>query len=90
MFCPFVFDRLIQFSALLGDLIHRQDVHLHFQAFGPAFVPFFDSANQTAWLLLHHPDLVCDPTWNNHTVSTVFEHFYYSDLRFRLEYLRSL
>lgn len=90
MFCPLIITRAIQFSALLGDLTHRSDVHLHFRDFGPAFVPFFSAHNQSAWLLVHAHWAVCDPAWSAHTTSTVFEHLYTSNLTFRLDYLASL
>jgi hypothetical protein len=88
--CWITFTRIVQFAALLGDLQHRQDVHLHFGDFGPDFVPFFSSANQTAFVQLHYSNLICDPSWNNHTISTVFEYLYYSKLTFRLYYISLL
>lgn len=89
MHCPFHFSNIVQFSALLGDLQHRTDVHLSLGTFGPPVVPFFSAANQSAWLQNFRPELICDPRWNLHTRSTVFEFYYYSDLEFRLVYLQT-
>jgi len=90
MHCPFYFTHLVQFTALLGDLQHRSDVHIHYQDFGPRYVDFFSNLAQAKYVIHNHPELVCDIHWSTHSLGTVFEYYYYTDLSFRLKYLANL
>lgn len=80
----------IQFSAILGDLAHKTDVYLHAGVHGPAVECLFTNHNQAQYLLDHAPELVPPGNWSPHSLGTFFEHFYYSNISFRVSYHRSL
>jgi hypothetical protein len=78
----------IQFSAILGDLSHKQDLYLLTQSFGISTSCHFSNTNQAGYLLTRTVSLIpIGHQWNNHSLGTFFEHFYYSNLSFRLNYL---
>lgn len=79
----------IQFAAILGDLSHKQDVYLREQNFLSTTTCAFSNCNQAHYLLTTTPELVPAGNWNNHSIGTFFEYFYYSNLTFRLQYLAS-
>lgn len=80
----------IQFSAILGDLLHKQDVYLQRQAFSDSTTCLFANNLQAQYLLCRpHPEIP-EGNWSNHSLGTFFEHFYYSNLTFRLQYLTDL
>jgi len=80
----------IQFSAILGDLTHKQDVYLFRQDFSHNTTCLFANSEQASFVHLFHPDLIPPGNWNNHSIGTFFEHFYYSNLTFRFSYLSTL
>lgn len=79
----------IQFAAILGDLTHKQDVYLSRQNFVPATTCLFSNCEQ-AFYLQRFPSLIPPGDWNNHSLGTFFEFYYYSNLSFRLEYLQAV
>jgi len=85
-----------QFSAILGDLHHREDVYIALQSFNSREALLLISGKSQAYYLqLHHPELVPEtpPDGNKpsvHTLSTIFEFHYYKDVWFKTEYLRTL
>lgn len=85
----------IQFTAILGDLLHKQDVYVTKQNFGPEIDRFFSNHHQANYLRAFRPDLIPPPASpnqppNDHTLGTVFEFHYYSDLNFRFTYIQRL
>jgi len=86
---------ITQFTAILGDLSHKTDLYLEFKTFGPVVEFYFTNRHQANWLRKHHPELVPPPEQpgqepSEHTLGTAFEFYYYSDLAFRLQYLRHI
>jgi len=79
----------IQFAALLGDLQHKQDLYVATQDFSTTTTCFFANCEQAAWLLSFAPSLIPPGDYNNHSLGTFFEFFYYSNLTFRFAYLDS-
>jgi hypothetical protein len=80
-----------KFSAILGDLQHKLDVYFICGDFGRIPEQFFSNEHQADYLRTHRPDLVPpsvvpDQPPSVHTLGTVFEFHYYSDLRFRFDY----
>lgn len=82
--------RSIQFAAILGDLSHKSDTYLARQDFSPSTSCLFANCEQAHYLYHNTPDLLPPGHWNNHSLGTFFEYFYYSNLTFRLDYLSSL
>lgn len=83
---------LYQFSAILGDLLHKQDVYLLFGDFGSGPEAYFSNHSQASFLRTHFPELVPPPGSpdqppSDHTLGTVFEYHYYTHLGFKLHYL---
>jgi len=81
-----------QFAAILGDLQHKLDVYLTVGTYGPIAEAYFPNSAQATWLRTHYPELVPPPAQpgqppSDHTLGTVFEFHYYSDLPFRVNYL---
>jgi hypothetical protein len=88
-------DRIVQFTAILGDLKHKNDVYIELQDFGPHVDLYFSNKSQAAFLRRHYPDLVPPPASpgqppSDHTLGTIFEFHYYTELEFRLFYLSIL
>jgi hypothetical protein len=84
--------RAYQFAAILGDLLHKQDCYLAFGDYGAVIEPYFTNENQASWLRANFPLLVPPPAQpgqepSDHSLGTVFEFHYFSDLHFRLTYL---
>jgi len=81
-----------QFAAILGDLEHKRDVYLAVHDFGQVPEQYFTNSHQARWLRSFRSDLVPPPASpgqppSDHTLGTVFEFHYYSDISFRLLYL---
>jgi len=84
--------RTYQFAAILGDLLHKQDCYLAFGDYGSVVEPYFTNESQAAWLRTNFSSLVPPPAQpgqdpSDHTLGTVFEFHYFSDLHFRVTYL---
>lgn len=82
--------KAIQFSAILGDLTHKQDVYCQRQLFGPNVTCLFDNFEQARFLQVYFPGIVPPGYWSTHALGTFFEHCYQSSLDFRFSYLRHL
>lgn len=80
----------IQFTAILGDLSHKSDVYLDRKNFLPTTTCLFANSEQAGYLLTFCPGLIPAGNWNNHSLGTFFEYYYYSNLSFRLDYLSVL
>lgn len=85
--------RSYQFSSILGDLQHKQDVYLSFLDYGKVPEAYLTNEHQAYFLTSRFPELVPPPASpgqppSDHTLGTVFEFHYYSNLSFRLAYLR--
>jgi hypothetical protein len=80
----------IQFAAILGDLSHKSDVYLSRQNFNITTTCLFANCEQAGYLLSSAKPLVPPGNWNNHSLGTFFEFFYYSNLTFRFDYLTAL
>lgn len=78
----------IQFSAILGDLQHKQDLYLGTASFKLSTTCHFSNCEQAGYLLTRHPWLIAREGLNNHSLGTIFEHHYYSNLTFRFAYLQ--
>jgi len=88
-------DKNTQFTALLGDLQHKQDVYLLFADFGPHIDRYFSNSSQASFLRSYFPELVPEPSQpgqipSDHTLGSVFEFNYYTSLPFRFKYLEVL
>lgn len=88
-------DRTVQFTAILGDLKHKEDVYVYFQAFGPEVERYLSNSSQANFVRKVYPDLVPVPSSldqppSDHTLGTIFEYHYYSDITFRFRYLKVL
>jgi len=86
---------LDKLTAILGDAQHRIDVHTRFADFGIFYDHKFLSSNaQAHWLVAFRPDLVPEPVGgqdpNDHTISSVFERHYYSDIVLKTQYINWL
>lgn len=79
----------IQFAAILGDLQHKSDIYIREQNWSSNITCAFSNCNQAHYFLTFTPDLLPSGNWNNHSVGTFFEFYYYSNLTFRLSYLAS-
>lgn len=79
--------RFTQFTAILGDLTHKQDLYLAFGDFGPSVECYFSNSHQASWLIQHAPALLPPGHHSEHFLGTVFEFQYYSNLSLRLDYL---
>jgi hypothetical protein len=86
--CPFTPSQL-EPAAFVGDLRHKEDLFLRCNLSVPKIAPFITNSHQANYITLTHPDLICDPSWNNHSLGTVFEAFYLSSPAFRSGYLSS-
>lgn len=80
-----------QFTAILGDLLHKQDCYLLYGDYGKSIEDFFTNEHQAKFLRSYFPKLVPEPAQpgqepSDHTLGTVFEFHYFSDLHFRLIY----
>jgi len=89
------YDRWRQFAAILGDLEQKKDVYLAKRDFGPHIDRLFSNTAQAQYLRDFRPDLVppCEPNGtcpSDHTLGTIFEAAYYSNIQFRTEYLQNL
>lgn len=82
--------RSIQFAAILGDLSHRTDTYLARQDFSSNVSCLFANCEQARFLCDSAPALIPPGNWNEHSLGTFFEYFYYSNLTFRFSYLREL
>jgi len=80
----------IQFAAILGDLSHKQDIYLQLQSFSPNVTCLFANCEQASWLLINAPQLIPSGQYNNHSLGTFFEYYYYSNLTFRFQFLATL
>lgn len=79
----------IQFPAILGDLLHKQDLYIGTQSFGVSTTCHFANCEQANYLLTYHLDLIpAGVHWNNHSLGTYFEYQYFSNLSFRFDYQR--
>jgi hypothetical protein len=92
---PFAERRTYKFTAILGDLQHKQDVYLTCLNYGPKTEHYFTNEHQATWLREKYPGLVPEPaqpgqTPSEHSVATVFEYNYYTNLKFKLCYLHWL
>nr|QYF50158.1 MAG: hypothetical protein [Guangxi alphaflexi-like virus] len=76
-----------QFSAILGDLEHKLDVYDLFKTFGPSVDHFFSNASQAKYLQIQKPELIPRPGLSDHTLGTIFEDHYHSDIVFRSQYI---
>ena len=76
----------IQFAAILGDSLHKQDVYIATQSFDHNVTCSFSNCNQAHFLLSYHPTLLPSGHWSNHSIGTFFEFFYSSNLTFRFSY----
>jgi hypothetical protein len=90
-----VADRETQFTAIFGDLKHKEDVYTTLQDFGPRVEPLFSNESQAKFLKLCYPELVPPPSSpgqppSSHTLGTIFEFHYYRDVDFRFTYLNTL
>lgn len=88
-------DRCVQLTSILGDLKHKEDVYLELQDFGPHIEAYFSNESQAQFLRRHYPELVPPPASpgqppSDHTLGTIFEFHYYTELSFRLFYLNIL
>jgi len=80
-----------QFIAILGDLQHKQDVYLSRQNFDVATTCLFANCEQAGWLLDNRRSLIPPGyNYNNHSLGTFFEFYYYSDAAFRFQYFADL
>lgn len=84
-----------QFDAVIGDLLHKQDVYLNFGRVDSLVVQrFLTNKAQADWLKDNLPQFVPpnnpsgDPP-SDHTVATIFE-VKYNDPSFRVLYVRWL
>jgi len=77
----------IQFAAILGDLDHKRDIYLKYQDFSPNVTCLFSNCEQAAYLTSHAPHLIPSGNWNQHSLGTFFEYYYYSNLSFRFDFL---
>lgn len=78
--------RTLQFSAILGDLQHKQDLYIATQRFDTSVSCAFSNCNQAHFLLTLHPSLIPEGNWSNHSLGTFFEYQYYTNLSFRFSY----
>nr|QQG34634.1 HP3 [Agave tequilana deltaflexivirus 1] len=76
----------LQFPAILGDLLHKQDLYLATGTFAATTTCAFSNCNQAHFISTHHADLIPPGHWGNHSLGTFFEYYYYSNLSFRLSY----
>jgi hypothetical protein len=80
--------QFLQFTAILGDLQHKHDLFVLSQSFDNSVSCHFSSCNQAGYVLEYTPWLVpSQPPLNNHSISTLFEAQYYSNLSFKFGYL---
>lgn len=79
-------DRELQFRAIRGDLRHRLEVYEYFCDFSPAIADLWDKAVQAAYLDSFYPTLV-PPEYSAHSVSTLFEDYYFRAINFRARYI---
>jgi hypothetical protein len=85
--------RTYQFTAVLGDLLHKQDCYILYQDYGPQVELYFSNENQAYYLRKFFSKLVPEPAQpgqvpSDHTLGTIFEFHYFCDLHFRLAYQR--
>jgi len=89
---PFVERRTYKFAAILGDLKHKEDVYLACLNYGPSTELYFTNEHQAQWLRDNYSSLVPPPSQpghnpSDHTLATVFEYNYYTNLAFKICYL---
>jgi hypothetical protein len=87
--------RSYQYTAVLGDLLHKTDVYVHFGDYGPVPEPYFTNFHQATYLRNNYPELVPPPASpgqlpSDHTLGTIFEFHYYISPAFRSRYLAHL
>jgi len=87
-----VSDHGFRFGAIIGDLDHKKDVYLLLGGFSTDVTTHFSSASRARYLREHRPDLVPDPAQpgqppSDSRLGTIFEHQYYVDVGFRVNYL---
>jgi hypothetical protein len=80
----------LKFTAILGDLVHKQDVYLLRQDYLQSTTCLFANREQASFLVSHHFNLVPPGNWSPHSLGTFFEYFYYTNLTFRFSYLALL
>jgi len=80
----------IQFAAIIGDLDHKKDVYLLQKSFDQRVTCLFSNCEQGWYLTAHEPSLIPPGNWNEHSLGTFFEYFYFSNLTFRFDYLESV
>lgn len=90
-----VSDREVQLHALCGDNQQKLDTYRFLADFGPGIDRLFSRKFQSWYLLKYHPELVPPPQQpgqppSEHTLSTVFEFYYYRSVTFSSEYMRLL
>lgn len=86
-------NRKYQFTAILGDLKHKNDVYILFGDFGSVPEAYFPNSAQAAYLRKFRPDLIDEDIpgrLSDHTVATIFEYCYYVDPNFASDYLKHL
>jgi len=77
----------IQFSAILGDLLHKQDLYVKFGDFSIETTCHFANYQQACYLHQRVSGLVPPGHHSVHSLGTYFEHYYYSNISFRIDYL---
>lgn len=79
----------IQFPAILGDLLHKQDLYIGTQSFEVSTTCHFANCEQANYLRTYQASLIPPGVhWNNHSLGTYFEYQYFSNLSFRFDYQR--
>jgi hypothetical protein len=77
----------IKFVAILGDLLHKQDLYIGTQTYEVSTTCHFANCEQAGYLINFHPQLIpSGPRLNNHSLGTIFEYQYYTNLTFRFAY----
>jgi len=81
------FKHTLLLTAILGDLAHKSDLYLRFGTYGPTVECYFTNLHQAQFLRQHYPEAITHPGSSVHTLGTLFEYHYYSNLTFKLSYL---
>jgi hypothetical protein len=90
---PPTFDKDYKFTAVLGDLHHKEDVYVFFgSASEPIVLRLLTNLEQANYLRRRRPDLVPkpqpgNPPYNDHNLGTIFEYHYYTSPVFKRQYL---
>jgi hypothetical protein len=81
-------------TAFLGDLLHKKGVVEHFQQLDAVVSTYFSNSHQAWYILTARPDLVPPPESGNppsiHTLGTIFEYHYETEVNFRFQYMNWL